>query len=103
MSNEQFPSIFKVKTPKLGDDVNLGKMYDFLFDVLNCGWLGRSGHYCYDEDPTREAKNQDGFIYCWIHCKTTNKRYISADPTAFNYLGKFENIPEIVIDQIKIA
>lgn len=92
-----YPSIFKIKTPEYLDDYNLNIMYDFLFDELCCGWVGKTGHYPYDNDEDRVAKDQDGYIYCWEHSGWSRK--ISASSTAFEYMGyKKENIPELVLD-----
>lgn len=88
--------IFKVKLPPK-ETPELDKLYDFLFDELCCGWLGRTGHYAYDDDLEQIAQNQDGYIYCWEH--TEYSRKISASPKAYRYIYSIEpsQVPELVL------
>lgn len=91
--------IFKIKTPAIYSK-ELELMYDFLFNELNCGWAGRIGHYAYDEDKSKVAENQDGYIYCWEHAKHNYK--ISASPDAYSYKYSISTIqvPELILPSL---
>jgi hypothetical protein len=88
--------IFKIKIPAIYSK-ELASMYDFLFDELNCGWAGRLGHYAYDEDKSKVAENQDGFIYCWKHEEYSYKISASPDSYLYRYPIPASKVPELLL------
>ena len=98
---EIYPDIFKVKLPPIYSK-ELEKMYEFFFDDMSnmsCGWAGRIGHYAYDENPSKNATDQDGYIYAWKHNYYT--LLISASPSAYRY--KYQVAPESIAEIILIT
>ncbi len=88
-----YPDVFKVKLPPKYSR-ELERMYDFFFDEMDIatGWAGRIGHYAFDDDPTKNASDQDGYIYAWKHNEYS--LLISASPMAYRY--KYSLIPDEV-------
>ena len=85
---DEYPASFKVKLEASGTE-RLDRLYDFLFDKLNCSWVGSHGHYAYDEDPTVVAKQQDGYLYVFKH---NGLRVVTADRSYGN--GSFIEVME---------
>ena len=72
-----YPDKFKVKLENR-ESAELGRLYDFLFSDLHCGWAGRTGHYAYVEvgEESQLAANQDGYLYVFKHIDV---RLVTAD------------------------
>lgn len=64
--------MFKIRLEP-AETPELDRLYAFVFDVLNCSWVGCTGHKPYNETP---ARRQDGYLYSFMHL---GKRVITAD------------------------
>jgi hypothetical protein len=93
------PNEFKIKTPIEGSE-QLDLMYDFLFNkIVSIGWAGRTGDYPFGNDH-QIAKDQDGFIYCYIG--SCGERIMSASVrSASIFVKNLKEVKEITFSEIE--